>query len=131
MKTNLDLLFKTSDTLEQEGVDFAINEKTSFRLRHFSQNNPKIKAALAKHYKPYARQVQLGTLDQKKETEINVKVFSDCCLVSWQGVEIDGVEVECNRENALALFSRLPALFEALWKHANDYNNYREDLGNS
>lgn len=131
MKTNLDSIFKTDEGLEQEGVDFAINETTSFRVRHFAATNPRVKAAMATHYKPFARQVELGTLDQKKNDEITVRLFIDVCLVSWKGVEIDGKEVELTKENATALFTRLPKLFDALWKHANDFSNYREDLGNS
>ncbi len=131
MKTNLDKFFKTNPTLQEQGVDFAIDEKTSFRLRHFVGTNPRVKAAMANHYKPYARQVELGTLDQKKQDEITIKLFIDVCLVSWTGVEIDGKEVECTKENALTLFTTLPALFEALWKYANDVNSYKEDVGNS
>lgn len=131
MKTNLDKLFKTDDKLVNDGIDFAIDEKTSFRIRHFSTTNPRVKAAMAVHYKPFARQVELGTLDQAKQDEIQMKLFIDVCLVGWEGVEIDGQPVECNKENALILFKRLPALFDALWKHSGDHNNYREDLGNS
>jgi len=131
MQTNLDKLFKTDKALQDGGVIFAIDDKTSFQVRHFAAGNPRVKAAMAAHYKPYARQIELGTLEQEKSDEITVKLFIETCLVSWQGVEIDGQTVECNKENAAILFKRLPMLFDALWKHANDYQNYREDLGNS
>lgn len=131
MQTNLDKLFKTSKTLENEGVDFAIDDKISFKLRHFSATNPRVKAAMAAYYKPYARQVEMGTLDEKKSQEINILLFIDVCLVSWNGVELDGKEAECNKANATALFKELPQLFDTLWKHCNDFQNYREDLGNS
>lgn len=131
MKTNLDKLFKTDRNLELEGVEFAIDDKTSFRVRHFAGNNPRVKAAMAAYYKPYARQIELGTLEQEKSDEITVKLFVDTCLVSWKGVEIDGQAVECTKENAVALFKSLPMLFDSLWKHCNDFQNYREDLGNS
>lgn len=131
MKTNLDRLFKTNKELETSGVDFAIDDKISFRVRHFAASNTKVKAAMAQHYKPYARQVDLGTLEQEKSEEIQMKIFIDTCLVSWTGVEIDGQEVECNKDNALKLFKSVPMLFDTLWKYCNDFQNYREDLGNS
>lgn len=136
MKTNLDKLFKTNDDLVQEGVDFVIDDKTSFKVRQFSEQNPRIKAAMAKYYKPHARQIDLQTLPQEKQSEINRNVFVATCLVSWEGVvDENGVAIDFNSENALILFKRLPALFEALWKHANDFQNYKEeykeDLGNS
>ena len=77
MKTNLDKLFKTNKSLEQEGIEFVLDDKTSFTLRRFTESNPKVKAALAVHYKPFAKQIQLGTLDPEKANEINVKVFVD------------------------------------------------------
>lgn len=132
MKTNLDKLFKTNSTLERDGVDFALDDKTSFKIRRFNLQNPRVKAAMASYYKPYARQVELGTLPQEKSTEITMKLFIEVCLASWEGVENEkGEPIECNPENALKLFKSLPDLFETLWKHANDFANYKEDLGNS
>lgn len=131
MKTNLDSVFRTNKELEENGVNFAINEVTSFRVRHFTPLNPRVKAAMTAYYKPYARQVELGTLDPKKDQEIRVKLFVDICLVSWEGVEIDGKPAECNKDNAQKIFKALPTLFDTLWKYANDFVNYKEDVGNS
>ena len=132
MKTNLDKHFKTDASLERDGVDFALDDKTSFRVRRFNSQNPRVKAAMAAYYKPFARQVELGTLPQEKNDEITMKLFIDVCLASWEGVEDEqGKAIECNKENALKLFKSLPDLFESLWKYANDFVNYKEDLGNS
>lgn len=138
MKTNLDKQYKLDSDLEANGVDFEIpavddqgNPKNaSFKLRPFKGTNPRIKAAMANHYKPYARQIDMGILDAKKDLEIRIKLFLDVCLVSWQNVEADDKPLEFSKTNALALFTALPELFETLWKQAQDSNNYREDLGN-
>lgn len=140
MKTNLDKFFKVDDVLAKDGVDFVLQEKNekenipevSLRVRHFNEQNPRVKAAMATYYKPHARQIEMGTLSQEKSAEINHKVFIDTCLVSWTGILDDkGNAIECNKENALALFKRLPALFDAIWKHSNDFQSYKEDVGNS
>jgi hypothetical protein len=131
MKTNLDKIFKADKHSEENGVWFEIDSKTAFLVRPFKSSNPRVKAAMAAHYKPYARQIEMGTLDYDKNLEINVKLFLDICLVDWRGVEIDGQEVEFSREAALSLMKSLPDLFDVLWKYANDFNNYKEDLGNS
>lgn len=132
MKSNLDGLFKASEELEKNGVWFdVVADTTGFLLRPFRPTNPRVKAALAAHYKPYARQVEMGTLDQKKELEIKIKMFIDVCLVDWKGVEIDGKEVECNKENALKLFKSLPDLFTTLQGYAEDFSSFKEDVGNS
>lgn len=133
MKSNLDSLFKSSTNLETEGVKFEINDRTNFTLRRFGGTNAnRVKAAMAKYYKPFARQVELGQLDVKKEHEIIVKAFVESCLIAWEGVDIDGVEdVECNNENAIKLFIALPELFNALYEYASSFNSFKEDLGNS
>lgn len=132
MKTNLDKLFKGSESFETEGIWMDLSEKTGFLVRRFGGlNSPKVKASLAKHFKPYARQIDAGTLDDKKEKEITAKVFIESCLVDWKGVEIDGKEVPFSFEAALKLLIALPDLMQSLQNHALEANNYREDLGNS
>jgi hypothetical protein len=132
MKTNLDKLFKGSESFETEGIWMDLSDKTGFLVRRFGGlNSPKVKAALAKHFKPYSRQIDAGTLDDKKEKEITAKVFIESCLVDWKGVEIDGKEVPYSQEAALKLLISLPDLFQSLQNHAIDASNYREDLGNS
>lgn len=132
MKTNLDKLFKTNTVLEKEGVDFALDDKTSFRIRRFNSSNPRVKAAMAAYYKPYARQIEMGTLPIEKSDEIAIRLFIDVCLVSWEGVEDEkGQPIEMTKENAFEMFKSLPDLFATLQKHANDFENYKEELGNS
>lgn len=131
MKTNLDKFFKTNENLEKNGVWFDISNDVGFLLRPFKQTNPRIKAAMASHYKPFARQIEMNSLSLEKQLEININVFIDVCLADWKGVEIDDKPVECTPDNARKFFTALPDLFDTLWKHASDFNNYREDLGNS
>lgn len=130
-KTNLDSIFKTSESLEKDGIWFDLNETTGFLIRPFKANNPRSKGALAKYYKPFARQIENETLEVSKIKEISINMFLDACLVDWKGVEIDGVETAYSRDVALPLFKRLPELFDNLWNHANDFKNYRVELGNS
>jgi len=130
MKTNLDKFFKTDDDLEKNGVWFDISSTTGFLLRPFKASNPSVKAAMAQLYKPHSRQIEMGTLDDDKALEINVKIFVRACLVDWKGVEIDGVETECTPEVAVKFFKALPDLFITLWNHTQDFKNYREEVGN-
>ncbi len=133
MKSNLDKYFKTNSEEEKNGKWFHIadDDGPGFLIRAFKANNPKVKGALATHLKPFARQIELGTLELEKSQEINMKLFIGSCLADWKDVQIDGEDAPCNPENAMKLFKSLPELFDTLWKHANDFNNYKEDLGNS
>lgn len=131
MKSNLDKFFKTDADLENNGMWFDISETTGFRVRAFKASNPRAKAAMAAHYKPYARQIEIGALEVTKQREVTTKLFIEMCLVEWRGVQIDDKDVELTTENALKLFTALPDLFDTLWRHANDFTNYKEELGNS
>lgn len=132
MKTNLDKFFKTSKDFEKEGVWFDLNDETGFRVKRFGgYNSPAIKAIIAKKYKPYARQIEKGTLSESKEREIMTSMFISVAMVDWKGVEINGEIKEYSPELALEFFMGLPELLETLTQYASDSENYREELGNS
>jgi hypothetical protein len=130
MKTNLDKLFKTNEDYEKNGVWFEISDTTGFLVKPLKPTNPNVKAAFANFYKPYARQIELGTLDDAKAQEIQVKMFVQACLVDWKGVEIDGKVREFDKTLAVEFFLNLPDLFETLWKHCQDFKNYQDEVGN-
>ena len=132
MKTNLDSLFKSDSVSETKGIWFNISETTGFLVKRWGgENTHSIKAALAKYHKPYARLIEMGTMDPEKEKEIHVKVFVHSCLEDWKGVEIDGKETKFEKEIAVKFLLNLPDLADTLIGHATDNKNYREDLGNS
>ena len=80
MKTNLDKLYKTNSSLEKDGVWFEISDDVAFLIRRFGgKNSEKVKLALAKYHKPYARQIEKGTLDPSKETEIMTRAGDYDC----------------------------------------------------
>jgi len=132
MKTNLDKFYKTDKKIETEGIWFLISENVGFLIKRFGgYNAPDVKAALAKHYKPYAKQVDNGTISPEKEREILAKSFVDSVVLDWKGVEIDEKIVPFSKEVAIPFFLGLPDLMDALTTYASNADNYREDLGNS
>lgn len=132
MKSNLDSLFKNDKGLEENGIWFEIKEGVGFKIKRFGGfNSQAIKAALAKHYKPYAKMIEAGTFPVDKEREITLKVFCNACITDWKGIEIDGKVAEFSQDACLALLVSLPELADSLVKYASDSQNYREDLGNS
>jgi len=131
MSSNLDKFFKTEKKLESEGVWFDVTETASFKLKRFGgENSTKVKALMAKHYKPYARLIENGSMEEKKQLEITAKIFVESSLCDWKGVEIDGAEVPYSPEAAIKLLMDLPELFDLLFKNSQDVSNFREDLGN-
>lgn len=131
MKSNLDEFFKISEQASKDGVWFAISDEIQFLVKPFSKSNPQIKKALEMYFKPYARQIDMGTLEQSKIQEIEIKVFVKACLVDWKGVEIDGELKDYSPELAIEFFQALPELYDTLMRYAEDTSNYKEVLGNS
>jgi len=132
MKTNLDHLFKTNKNAETDGVIFKLSDTVNFIVRRYGgANEQKVKAAMAKYYKPYARQVEAGTLPASKEREILVKAFVSACMVGWEGLEADGTKLEYTPENAEKLFTDMPDLFNTIFDYAQTLSTFREDVGNS
>lgn len=131
MKTNLDKYFKTNEIFEQQGVWFDIAEGVGFKCKPFKAQNPQVKAAFAAHYKPYALQIEKGTLSQEIEREIQIKMFVQSCLVDWRGIEIDGESADFDKKLAVEFLSELPELFDTLWRQCQDHKNYQDDVGES
>lgn len=133
MKTNLDKMFKNNSELEDKGLWLLISEEPEigFLVRRFGgENESRVKAAMAKYYKPYARLIQNESLPAKKEKELVTKIFVDSCLVDWKGIEVDGSAVPYSKEKAIELLLSRPELLSTLQEYASDTKNYREDLGN-
>lgn len=131
MKSNLDKHFKTNPEFEKNGVWFELDDKIGFLLKPLNRGNPSVKAAFAKEYKPYARQIELGTLDEDTSLRIQIRLFIKSCMVDWKGIEMDGKATEYSADAAEILFTELPDLFTTLWNHVQDFKNYRDDVGNS
>jgi hypothetical protein len=138
MKTNLDKLFKTNPKSEKTGVWFDISDETGFLILPFRLTNPNVKSIMATYFKPYARQIELGTLDPEKEREISIKIFVHSCLKDWRGIEIDGKETPFSKEIAVKFLMELPELFTTLSEYASDFKNFKDEdegdvteLGNS
>lgn len=133
MKSNLDSQFKTDASLEKEGIWFKVGVEgnTRFRFRRWGgSNTQRVKQAMAKYHKPKARLIELGQLSPEESHKIMVQVFVEACLVTWEGVEIDGVEVEYDPAKAVSLFVGLPELFDTLHGYSMGFESFKEDLGN-
>lgn len=135
MKSNLDNLYKTNSDYETSGVWYALSDEVGFRVRRFGgKNGDRVKQALAKHHKPFARQIQTGKMSAEKEKKIMNKVFVESCLVTWKGVEIDGELKDFTPELALEFFDSLPDLATDLLEFAQELDNFKnveqEEVGN-
>lgn len=124
-------MFKTSKSFENEGVWFKISPTVSFCLRRFGGSNAgRVKVAMAKYHKPFARLIQDDALPIEEVNKIMAKVVCDACLVDWKGIQIDGKDAECSFENGVKLFTTLPELFNKLFEYISGSESFKEELGN-
>ena len=131
MKTNLDKLYKTNSSLENDGVDFEISPGVAFVIGRYHAKSKTLREAMAKETKPYTKQLQNNTISEEKAFEISVKAFVSGCVRGWKGIVINGEEVPYSEQACVELLMGLPDLFETLQEYASNRKHYLEDLGNS
>lgn len=132
MKTNLDKIYKNDASLEKEGIWFDVAKDCGFLIKRFGGfNSQAVKMELAKYYKPFAKQIENGTMDERKERELSLKVFVNSCILDWKGIEIDGAIAPFSKEACINVLLELPELTDTLIQYASDSKNYREEVGNS
>lgn len=123
--------FKTDTTKEVDGVaiEFGANADgtvPTFWISRMSKANVAYTKALDKATRPYRRAMDLGTLDNDVAERIFAEVFATTVLRGWDNVQLSDVTGEesdtgfapFNKENVLALFKRLPELYDDLQAQA-------------
>lgn len=132
--------FKTDlkKEIDGVGVSYGFNEdgtEIKFFISRMSKSNKAYSKALEKATRPYRRQFELGTMDEKKAEDIFMEVFSDTILKGWENVpksDITGNKedkgyAEFSRFKAVDLFKRLPDLYQDLQDKANSAALFREE----
>lgn len=131
MKSNFDTQFKTDEHFETDGIWIEYPNKAQIKIRRFGgSNSQKVRAIASANFKPYSRQIEMGTLDEKIDKKITITTFVKGCVVDWKNVIIDDVETPYSEEAAIALFISLPELYEHLLKESQKLDNFKVSLGN-
>ncbi len=128
--------YKTDETKENDGVELdlgIVNDDGTIPLFYVAYNgkgNKKWQKTLQAAIKPVKRQADLGTLSEEKSEAIMVGVFVDSVLKGWKNIQDEaGKNLPYSRENAVALFKKLPKLYDDLSKLAADMAMFKaEDL---
>lgn len=133
MKTNLDKEFKTDKEIEQEGLWVSPMPNVRFRVRRYGgANNTRIKSANLQFIKPEMRRIQAGTISDTELENLNLKAFISACLAGWEGItDEEGKDIPFDTAVAYEVLQPLPDLCDVLFKAANNFTSYKEDLGNS
>lgn len=128
MKSNLDSLFKTDKGQELSGVWFLVTETAGFLVKRWGGANSKeIQKKLAKYYKPHARLIESGAMEEATARKILLKVFVESCIMDWKGIEIDGEIRKFDKTLVVDFLMELPDLADALIQYAGDISNFKEE----
>lgn len=126
---NLQKKFKTDDNLEVNGIIIKMDEELTFTIARAGGANKAFNRKTRKATQPYRRQIASGAVDDELMAGIMKKVFCQTCLKAWTGVtDENGKAVPCNVENALALFTELPELYDQLQEDATNAQLFLADI---
>lgn len=133
--------FNTNKEKEVSGVvvQYGQNEDGSipgFHIARMSRANTRYTKMLEAATKPYRRQIELGTLSNDIAERVFLEVFVKTILRDWENVpksDVTGEKTDTGyapftMENATALLTRLPDLYEDLQSQAKSASLFRDDM---
>lgn len=135
--------YKTDSDLEIKGVPVefpnAANEDGSiptFIVGRTSKSNKTYQAALTKAAAPYQRQIQLKVDVSAQLEKAFLGVYVDTILRGWSNIPMSDVTgnesdkgyADFNKQNAVALLTRLPDVYDFLQEQSNSAALFLESV---
>lgn len=126
--------FQTDTNLEKNGIvlEYGDNSKglpIGIRIARAGGSNNAYNKRLEALVKPYRRQIQTETIDNKVLEKLVLQAFAETVVLGWENVEDkDENELEFNVENVINLFTDLPDLFKDIQEQASKAVLFREDI---
>lgn len=132
--------FRTDNEREANGVNVEVGEKnedgtfSTFVIARASKANKAYQAALTKAAAPFQRQIQLKMDVNAQLEKAFMGVFCDTILRGWSNIlkadvtgnKDDAGYIEFSKQNAIALFERMPDLYDYLQEQANNTSLFLE-----
>lgn len=115
---------RNSPELEAEGVWQPAGGDTEILVARWG--NPRSTRLFQSLTRPYRRQIDNGTMDPKKQTEILCKVVAQTILLDWKNLREDGVELEYSTDEAFRVLQEYDELLQLVRDYAEDAEAYRE-----
>lgn len=125
---NLYKTYKTTDTMEKDGIDLQYGPDCRIRIARAGGSNQRFGKLLGDKLKPYRRQIDNGTMDDAVAAKIMAEVYAETVILGWTGVEdSDGNKLDFNRETCTNLLIDLPELFRDIQEQAQKVSNFRAE----
>jgi len=125
--------FKTNKDKDLGGVPvtFSANEDgtiPTFFLRRMGSGNSLYDAELARITKPFATEIQKGTLSNEQSKNLTDTLFVRAIIAGWEHVQDEeGKEIKYNEANALNLITQLPLLYDELKAAATNVSKFQDE----
>ena len=132
---NLYKFFKTDKSKESgEGIALTYGD-SKIVIHRAGGSNAKYKKLHNANLREYGRDIELGVLDEAKDTLLMAGLYADTVIIGWENVkDEDGKALPFNRENVVKILTDLPELFLDIRRAATDVALFKqkeleEDLG--
>jgi hypothetical protein len=129
LKTNLNDLFETNTSVEEDGVWQELKPGQRVKIRAFSAKAVvDLREVLRK---PYAALERFNKIPDEAMEEISRKVIAGAVIADWEGImgeDDDGkpVEIPYNADNAYAILKAMPRFGTWVVSVSMDAQNYKD-----
>lgn len=131
--SNLFQMFGTNKNYEKNGVNIRYgfndeNKPIEFTIARAGGSNTAFLKGMEAALKPYRRQLQTDTMDEKLAGDLMRKVFCKTVILGWTGVKDEnGKELTYSPETCEKLMERLPDLYADLREQAQNAALFRSE----
>jgi hypothetical protein len=126
--------FKSDDKLEKEGILLQYGENSKklpicIRIARAGGSNVAFRKRMEIIVKPYRRQLQTETIDEKTLERIIRQVYAETVVLGWENVEDEkGMALPFTVDNCMRLFNDLPDLFLDIQEQAQRAALFRTEV---
>lgn len=126
--------YATDTNLEKTGIELQYGENANggeiiIRVARAGGSNTAYTKRMEALVKPYRRQIQAETIDNKVLEKLVMQAFAETVVLGWENVEDrNGNLMEFNVANVIQLFTDLPDLFKDVQEQAQKAVLFREDI---
>lgn len=126
--------YATDANLEKTGIELQYGENANgdeiiIRVARAGGSNTAYTKRMEALVKPYRRQIQAETIDNKVLEKLVMQAFAETVVLGWENVEDrNGNPMEFNVANVIQLFTDLPDLFKDVQEQAQKAVLFREDI---
>jgi len=120
-KSGLETYLTDKDLEAIDGVWLKFPGDRKVHILRAGGSNSKFSRTAATITKPYQRQIQRGTIDPEKVTELMLDIYLQSVILDWKGFkDAEGKEIPYSREVAREFFTQVPEMFSELMELAGD-----------